>query len=126
MTAFFGAIAIFIIHSDVKGSSEGAQFIPASIFLLLAMLGNFMINMKPNWFIGIRTPWTLSNDDVWKKTHQVGGRVWFYGGMLCFVLSLFTKPEWTLGLILVFTLGSAAFFVGYSFWLYKSIENNNS
>ena len=78
-----------------------------------------MINIKPNWFIGIRTPWTLSSDNVWRRTHQLFGRVWFYGGLLCAAISFFAPEEWTVALILIFALGSAIAAFGYSFWLYK-------
>lgn len=118
-TAFLSIICGFITYVSITGSKVSMHWLPALIFLLLALLGNFMINIKPNWFIGIRTPWTLSNDNVWRKTHQVGGRVWFYGGLVGLACSLFLKPEYTMGLLVAFALGSALIMVGYSFWLYK-------
>src|SRR5579863_4587244 len=79
---FLGAINILVINAGLEGGFHfGERFIPASVFLFLAVLGNFTINIKPNWFVGIRTPWTLSSDYVWRKTHQVGGRLLFYGGL---------------------------------------------
>ena len=52
------------------------------IGLLFAFLGNYFKTIKPNYFIGIRTPWTLENEEVWKKTHLIGGKLWFVGGLL--------------------------------------------
>ena len=125
LAVFMTAISLLIVQIAITGNSTLiGHWLPASVFLLLAFLGNFMINIKPNWFVGIRTPWTLSSDIVWKKTHQVGGRIFFYGGLLCFALSFFIKAEWTTALILVFALGSALFSAGYSFWLFKQQEKN--
>lgn len=59
------------------------------ISLLFMVLGNYMSNIRPNWFVGIRTPWTLSSEKVWKKTHQLGGRTFFFAGLVGFILSLF-------------------------------------
>ena len=118
---FMSVMAVFATQAAIDGSmSTGlSHYIPVGVFLLLALLGNFMINIKPNWFIGIRTPWTLSSDNVWRRTHQLFGRVWFYGGLLCAAISFFAPEEWTVALILIFALGSAIAAFGYSFWLYK-------
>ena len=121
MVLFMSFIGIVITYATVKGNMEHglSRFLFAGIFLLFAVLGNFMINIKPNWFIGVRTPWTLSNDNVWRKTHQVTGKMWFYGGLICAVLSFFMKDEWSGALMIVFAIGSAIFAFGYSFWLFK-------
>ena len=56
--------------------------------LLVAVLGNYMKTVKPNYFIGIRTPWTLENAEIWNKTHRLGGILWFAGGLLIAVAAL--------------------------------------
>ena len=121
LVLFMSFIGIVITFATVHGNMEHgiSRFLFAGIFLLFAVLGNFMINIKPNWFIGVRTPWTLSSDNVWRKTHQVTGKMWFYGGLICCALSMFVSDEWDAALILVFALGSASFAFGYSFWLFK-------
>ena len=91
LIVFFSILSIMVIHAALPGNEHaGLHWIPACVFLMLAFIGNFMINLKPNWFIGIRTPWTLSSDVVWRKTHQLGGRIWFYGGLIC-VFLIFSK-----------------------------------
>lgn len=122
MVLFMSFIGILITYATVKGNMEHglSRFLFVGIFLLFAVLGNFMINIKPNWFIGVRTPWTLSSDNVWRKTHQVTGKMWFYGGLISAVLSFFMKDEWSGALMIVFAIGSAVFAFGYSFWLFKN------
>jgi hypothetical protein len=118
---FFCLFSMFIAYIAVHGSTDhtASRWIPIATFLLLSILGNFMINIKPNWFIGIRTPWTLSSDTVWRRTHQVFGRLWFYGGLACAALSFYASDVWTARFITAFVLGSAVFAFAYSFWLYK-------
>lgn len=58
------------------------------IGLLFVFLGNVMYSLKPNYFAGIRVPWTLDSDDNWKATHRVAGIVWFAGGLLFLICAL--------------------------------------
>lgn len=58
------------------------------VLAILAITGNLTYNIKPNYFIGIRNPWTLGNEMVWKKTHQLAGILLFITGIAGFVLTL--------------------------------------
>jgi len=62
---------------------------------LLALLGNLMTRIRPNWFVGIRTPWTLSSDTVWRKTHRFGGVAFVVAG-LCVAATALTAVPWAL------------------------------
>lgn len=55
------------------------------------MLGNYFQTVRPNYFIGIRTPWTLENEQVWKNTHRLGGKIWIVGGILIAILAVLIK-----------------------------------
>ena len=62
--------------------------VPVLVSILFIILGVYMPKIKRNWFIGIRTPWTLSNDIVWKNTHIFAGKVFIIAGLL-FILTIF-------------------------------------
>ena len=51
------------------------------IGLLFMVLGNYMGKLRSTWFVGIRTPWTLSSEESWNKTHRLGGRLFFVFGL---------------------------------------------
>ncbi|MDD5468579.1 MAG: SdpI family protein [Anaerolineales bacterium] len=70
-----------------------------------------------NWFIGIRTPWTLSNDKVWEDTHRLGAILFKVSGVLAILGALFR--DYALWLALVPLLGSALFLIVYSYLLYR-------
>ncbi len=64
--------------------------LPIGIGILLLYIGILCENAKRNWFIDIRTPWTLSSERVWDKTHKIGGRLFKIAGVIAFV-GVFSK-----------------------------------
>jgi len=83
--------------------------IPALIGLLFIILGNYMGKIKMNWFMGIRTPWTLSSENVWNKTHRFGGKMFVLAGLLMmaqiFLPLIFRLPIFIIS-ITILTLGT--------------------
>jgi uncharacterized membrane protein len=73
--------------------------------LLLILLGFLMPRMQPNWFMGIRTPWTLTSDTVWRRTHAFSGRVFAAAGAVLVILG-FLQPD-HLALFLAVVIASA-------------------
>mgnify|MGYP000043454165 CR=1 FL=1 len=62
-------------------------FVKLIIGLLITVIGNLMPKFKHNYFVGIKTPWTLASEEVWFKTHRIGGMLWFFGGILMMALA---------------------------------------
>ncbi|MGC7872960.1 SdpI family protein [Desulfosporosinus sp. SYSU MS00001] len=62
--------------------------IQVMVSLLFILLGNVMGRFKHNYFVGIRTPWTLANEEVWRKTHRLAAPLWVFGGILNILLAL--------------------------------------
>jgi len=71
-----------IIAAGLGFSIKIDRLMPLGIGLLFVFLGNFLTRVEPNWFVGIRTPWTLSSDTVWRRTHRTGGWVFVIGGLV--------------------------------------------
>jgi uncharacterized membrane protein len=91
--------------------------------LLFIFIGSMLRKAKRNFFIGIRTPWTLSSDKVWDETHRLGAVLFMISGALAFIGAFFggTTPFW---LFFVPLMGSAVFLVIYSYVLYKQEEKS--
>jgi len=96
----------------------GQMLMPA-FGLLIYYCGILMQNAKRNWFIGIRTPWTISSEEVWEKTHLLGGRLFKIAGVLAF-LGVFI-PDYALYFVLVPVLGFSVFLFVYSYVKYRAI-----
>jgi uncharacterized membrane protein len=118
---FMSALAIGIVYStQQKSSNPGFLFV--IIGLLFTFLGNYFKTIKPNYFIGIRTPWTLEKEEVWKKTHELGGKLWFVGGLLMamtFVLPNTLQFYTFMGITAVITIVP----IVYSYLEFKKTKN---
>jgi uncharacterized membrane protein len=115
--------AIYLIASlNGLGYDISVDFwTPFLIGILFIVLGNYMGKIKPNWFMGIRTPWTLSSEEVWNKTHRFGGKVFILGGFLMIFEGIF--PAWLrmplfMGIMLIILAGT----VGYSYYAYVKLK----
>ena len=123
VSVFIAAVVCLIIYSSIHGNIKfSMRFILAGVGLLLAVLGNYIYNIKPNYFAGIRLPWTLNNDENWKRTHLLGGKLLFGGGLLIAVICLFTP--FILSVIILFTILVLIILITciYSYRLYKKLK----
>ena len=123
VSVFIAGVICLIIYSSIHGNIKfGLRFILAGVGLLLAILGNYMYNIKPNYFAGIRLPWTLRNDENWKKTHLLGGKLLFGSGLLIAVICLFTP--FLFSIIILFTILFLVIVITciYSYRLYKKLK----
>jgi len=89
-----------------------------AIGLLFIFVGFMLRQAKRNFFIGIRTPWTLSSDTVWNETHRIGAVLFMISGMLAFIGGLFggTTAFW---MMFIPIIGSTIFLLVYSYILYQ-------
>tara|TARA_R110002074_G_scaffold402205_2_gene604630 strand:- start:116 stop:763 length:648 start_codon:yes stop_codon:yes gene_type:complete len=103
LTTFMSILALFIIYSVKNQSIDNPNYIVLSIGVLYIILGNYFKTIKANYFIGIRTPWTLENETVWKETHKLGGKMWFLGGIIVVLSSLILDKQPNLTVFLIVT-----------------------
>jgi len=95
----------------------GKAMLPA-MGLLFFIIGSMLRKAKRNWFIGIRTPWTLSSDSVWNETHRLGGILFMVSGAIAVVGGFFggMVAFWS---IMIPVFGTSIFLVVYSYVLYQ-------
>jgi uncharacterized membrane protein len=99
--------------------SMNAMMAPA-FGVLFIITGMVISKAKRNFFIGIKTPWTLSNDTVWEKTHRLGGRLFIASGILTAACVFY--PLATTYVLLVTALGAALITEVYSYLEFRRIE----
>jgi uncharacterized membrane protein len=101
----------------------GQLMIPA-LGILFYYCGILVENAKRNWFIGIRTPWTLSSETVWDKTHKIGGRLFKVAGVIAFLGVFF--PKQSILFVMIPVLLVAAYTLIYSYFAYqKEMSTSN-
>jgi uncharacterized membrane protein len=91
------AVILFLalLHLTMIGTNLGwavpiNRVVGIGLGALLMVLGNYLTRIRQNWFLGIRTPWTLSSEKSWRETHRLGGRLFVAGGLLLMVTTLVT------------------------------------
>jgi uncharacterized membrane protein len=115
---------LFLIHALALMQAMGKPVdmnrgVVAGAGILLVILGNFMGKVTRNFFVGIRTPWTLASEEVWLRTHRFGGRLFVLAGLVL-VVSAFLGGGW---IVVPVAVGSAAVLsVVYSYLVYRRIE----
>ncbi len=121
VSLYLSAVWIMLIYEIAhNNTSMTMKFVFVAMGLLFALLGNNMYNIKPNYFAGLRLPWTLENEENWRKTHQVAGRLWFFGGIFFAVIVLFLNPVWA-GYIAIAILTVLVLIpIFYSYNLYRN------
>jgi len=88
LVLFMSTLAFIILHLTVNQSTSSPNLIYIPIGVLFIALGNYFKVVQPNYFIGIKTPWTLENTEVWKSTHTLAGKLWIVGGLIIVLCSL--------------------------------------
>jgi uncharacterized membrane protein len=119
LTLITSVLALFIIHSTKAESLANPSFIFLILGVMYLILGNYFKTIKAYYFIGIRTPWTLESEYVWKETHKLGGKVWFVGGILAIISSLLLSVETNIKVFLTITIIIALIPIIYSYLLFK-------
>ena len=94
-----------------------SQFLAPAFAVLLYCAGVLIQHAKPNWFIGTRTPWTLSSEVVWDKTHRIGGKLFKAAGILALGGLFF--PGLTFYFVILPILVVAIFTLVYSYLVYR-------
>lgn len=123
LVAFMSVLSIFIISisKNQKLSSPGIIFVLVGI--LYISLGNYFKVIKQNYFIGIKTPWTLENEEVWKLTHLLAGKMWVIGGLAVVIFSLILPENSNLYFFMGITAIISIVPIVYSYLVYKKLKN---
>ncbi|HXJ98408.1 MAG TPA: SdpI family protein [Gelidibacter sp.] len=120
LTTLMSILALFIIYTAKNQSFTNPNYIVIIIGVLFIVIGNYFKTIKPNYFIGIRTPWTLENETVWKKTHKLGGKMWFIGGILIVILSLILNKSLSFTIFMIITGVITIIPIAYSYLIYRN------
>ena len=90
------------------------------VSLLFILIGNVMGRFKHNYFVGIKTPWTLANEEVWRKTHRLAGPLWVFGGIINILLAFMGTKFNGIGFMVIVAVISIVP-IAYSYIAYQKI-----
>ncbi|MBN2198193.1 SdpI family protein [Candidatus Wolfebacteria bacterium] len=98
------------------------RFLLPAFGILFYYCGILIENSKRNWFIGIRTPWTMSNEKVWEKTHRLGGKLFKIAALIVLIGIIF--PNYAFYFALIPAISFALYAVVYSYFVYRKETRN--
>ncbi|HEY8832185.1 MAG TPA: SdpI family protein [Gemmatimonadaceae bacterium] len=119
---FMLGMHIIILRAALGYPVAMQRVVPIGVGILLVVIGNLLPRARPNWFVGIRTPWTLSSDRVWEKTHRLGGQVFVAGGVLI-VLGALLMQQWAHVVLITVIIICVATVLIYSYVEWKREQN---
>jgi uncharacterized membrane protein len=126
INAFFLLIQCVTIGYSLGFNIDISLVVNLGIGLLFIVLGNYLPRIKHNYFIGVRTPWTLANEKTWRKTHQLSGKLFVVAGILLVAISFLPGVYKFTGMlvvvlstVLITTIASYVFFNRY-----KNVDSN--
>jgi uncharacterized membrane protein len=115
---FFAGMFVVMLLIDFGNHVDMTTYICLATGLLFIVLGNFMSKLRPNWFVGVRTPWTLSSKLSWNKTHRLAGWLFVAMGVLLAIAGI-VSTGWFFIAILTFDVTCLAWIMVYSYLVYR-------
>lgn len=120
-TLFIAILFTYIIYSVKEETLTNPNYLFMIIGGFFVMLGNYFKTIKPNYFVGIRTPWTLENEDIWKTTHKFAGKLWVAGGLLIIISSFIFNGQTALTVFFIITGIITLIPIAHSYLQFKNL-----
>jgi uncharacterized membrane protein len=124
LSLFMGMVSVVITLASLSYKIDAALIIIVGVLLLLLLLGNVFGKIRPNYFVGIRTPWTLNNEEVWMKTHRFTGKIWVAATLVMLVLIWFIPMQTFAMAFIPYILLMVIIPFVYSWKIYREIEKS--
>ena len=121
LLTFFLAIQVILLLAASGRPLRIGPLLTVLFGIMFAFLGNWMGKLRRNFYVGIRTPWTLANDVVWEKTHRVGGRLFAVGGVISAITGLFAGDVICFIVLIGTVLISVVWSLVYSLVIYRRL-----
>jgi uncharacterized membrane protein len=120
MVGFFAYIHFLTLLIAKGYDINFIQFFAPALGIMFYAIGILLKHTKQNYLIGIKTPWTLANEEVWDKTHELGGKLFQISGIITFFAILL--PKTNILLLIGPVLTSAVITIVYSYYIYNKKE----
>lgn len=104
---------------DAVSAIPFARFVLAAVSILMILIGNYLPKTRQNFFLGIRTPWTLSSEYAWEKTHRLGGKLFIAAGLVSLANSFILDGTWSALGVTIPILTAALVSAVYSFFVWR-------
>lgn len=119
----FAGIEVIVLLVAFGNPVNVGMFVGVGMSLLFVVIGNVMGKLKHNYLVGIKTPWTLANEEVWTKTHRMAAPLWVVGGLISgvFAIAFEGKSTFFIALIIILSVISIGPLI-YSYVIFKQLD----
>lgn len=112
--AYVHGVMLWELHAGALHTAHAPRALVAGACLLVVLIGNVMGKVRRNFWLGVRTPWTLADERVWYATHRLAGKTMVAGGLLALAVVLLGWPvQWATALLVIGALVPAAYSLVY-------------
>jgi len=123
IVALLAYVQLLILVSSLGVAIDVSRAVEGGVCLLIALLGNVLGKVRRNFYVGVRTPWTIANEQVWNATHRFAAKTFFAGGLVGVIAVILRAPFWLpITAIAVAALAPAL----YSLVFYKQLERQGA
>lgn len=123
ISLFLHGVMLLVILDNVGYELPTLSLVIGGLGVLWIVIGNRMSQVRSNFFVGIKTPWALTDENNWRLTHRLGARLWVAAGVLMFASAWFVPSAWTVVVLLTCTLASSLVPVAYSYTIHRRKSN---
>lgn len=125
MAALTAGIAFMMTRGPDASSNEFVRFVMAGCGALFIVIGNYLPKTRKTFFLGIRTPWTLTSDDTWEKTHRLAGPLYMAAGLLGILYAFTLDGIWLVIAFVATVMSVTLFSAAYSFFAWRKAGDRN-
>lgn len=118
LVLFLGAVYL-LIHLALRGARvDPSLLVQLGVAVVLFVIGNVIGKVRPNWFVGVRTPWTLSSKTTWVRTHRLAGPVMIVTAF-AFAASAVIRAPIALTAAVIIGVGGTLLLIVYSYLVWR-------
>lgn len=124
LVVFMSGLSFIIVYSSLHPGNFFIKYLFSLIGLLFAFMGYIMPSVKPNYFVGMRLPWTLENEENWTATHKMAGKWWMFGGLLQAIAGFLFPAKYAFAIFMVIMGLMVAIPTGFSYLFFKKHQRD--
>lgn len=119
MVTFMAVMHGIVLTAALGQSVPIDRIMPGLLGALFILIGNYLPRVRHNYFVGIRTPWTLANEEVWRKTHRMGGIAYVVAGVVSLMSAFLTGGFWAFVVVITAVVLATLFGILYSLVVFQ-------
>ena len=115
---------VVVLMAGLGYEVDAGRVVQPAVALMVILMGNQMGRVRHNYFVGIRTPWTLANEEVWRRTHRMSGPLWVAGGLVALGATWLPTP-YSFGEFMAAIIGVSLVSLVYSYVVFKQVTSKS-